>query len=228
MRRALHRLQETLAQVEKNTLALQTNASSVGEEVDEIYRRLNKALKDRTEILRNEVERYLNTELKGLIHLKENLEQEIANIQSNCELADAHINENVPWDDNELLDTKELFLRTLEFIRNFEYEAGDYTRRMRFVMTHDPNQLVLHVAGYGELNIKPDVLGVVGTPGVGGGGTRGDTTSGGLMRSKSDHRLASQYSSSSSARQHHQPQDEDRSGRNHRYTSSSSTVPDYE
>lgn len=117
VRRALHRLQEALSQVEKNTLALQTNSASVGEEVDEIYRRLNKALKDRTEFLRNEVDRYLHTEIRGLIHLKENLEQEIANIQSNCDLAEVHINENVPWDDNELLDTKELFLRTLEFIR---------------------------------------------------------------------------------------------------------------
>lgn len=85
--------------------------------MDEFYRRVYKALKDRTEVHRNEIERYLTSELKGLIHLKENLEQEIANIQSNCDLADAHINENVNWDDNELLDTKELFLRTLEFIR---------------------------------------------------------------------------------------------------------------
>ncbi|XP_014229405.1 serine-rich adhesin for platelets isoform X2 [Trichogramma pretiosum] len=221
VRRALHRLQETLAQVEKNTVALQTNAASVSEEVDEIYRRLNKALKDRTEVLRCEIDRYLGQELKSLIHLKENLEQEIANIQSNCDLADQHINENVPWDDNELLDTKELFLRTLEFIRNFEYEAGDYTRRMRFVMTHEPNQLVLHVAGYGELNIKPEgntsaLLGGVGGGGVGGSSSLtvpGSGGSPGLMRSKSDHRLASQYRSQ---------QDDDRSHGRNRY------VPDYE
>lgn len=106
-----------MALVEKNTLGLQTNCASVAEEVDEIYRRLSKALKDRTEHLRNEVDRYLSTELRGLIQLKENLELEIANIQSNCDLAEAHINENVPWDDSELLDTKELFLRTVEFIR---------------------------------------------------------------------------------------------------------------
>lgn len=110
-------MQDALALVEKNTLGLQTNCSSVAEEVDEIYRRLSKALKDRTEHLRNEVDRYLSTELRGLIQLKENLELEIANIQSNCDLAEAHINENVPWDDSELLDTKELFLRTVEFIR---------------------------------------------------------------------------------------------------------------
>ncbi|XP_026668078.1 mucin-22 isoform X3 [Ceratina calcarata] len=208
IRRGLHRLQDALALVEKNTLGLQTNCASVAEEVDEIYRRLSKALKDRTEHLRNEVDRYLGTELRGLIQLKENLELEIANIQSNCDLAEAHINENVPWDDSELLDTKELFLRTVEFIRNFEYEAGDYSRRVRFVMAHDPNQLVLHVAGYGELNIKPE---------TGSGGLLGSSSSlappggsPGLMRSKSDHRLASQYR-----------QDEDRLTRN-RY------VPEYE
>lgn len=117
IRRGLHRLQDALTLVEKNTLGLQTNCASVTEEVDEIYRRLSKALKDRTEHLRNEVDRYLSTELRGLIQLKENLELEIANIQSNCDLAEAHINENVPWDDSELLDTKELFLRTVEFIR---------------------------------------------------------------------------------------------------------------
>ncbi|XP_039300667.1 RING finger protein nhl-1-like, partial [Nilaparvata lugens] len=52
VRRALHRLQDMLGVVEKNMLALQTNCSSVSEEVDEIYRRLTKALKDRTEYLR--------------------------------------------------------------------------------------------------------------------------------------------------------------------------------
>lgn len=76
-------------------------------------------------------------------------------------------------------------------------------------MAHDPNQLVLHVAGYGELNIKPEA------------GSAGHLTSStnlapptgapGIMRSKSDHRLASQY----------RQQEEDRIARN-RY------VTDYE
>ncbi|CAD6208110.1 GSCOCG00010373001-RA-CDS [Cotesia congregata] len=208
IRRGLHRLQDALALVEKNTLSLQTNCASVAEEVDEIYRRLSKALKDRTEHLRNEIDRYSGTELRLLIQLKENLELEIANIQSNCDLAEAHINENVPWDDAELLDTKELFLRTVEFIRNYEYELGDYGRRVRFVMAHEPNQLVLHVAGYGELNIKPETgsTGHLGTT----GGLAPPGGSPGLMRSKSDHRLASQYR-----------QEEERLSRN-RY------VPDYD
>ncbi|KYB25248.1 RING finger protein nhl-1-like Protein [Tribolium castaneum] len=186
IRRGIHRLQDTLSLVEKNTQSIQSNCSSVSEEVEEIYRRLSKALKDRTEYLRGEIDRYLGTELRSLTNLKENLEQEISNILSNCDLADKHMNENVDiWDDCELMDAKEIFLKTVEFIRNFEYENTDYSRKIRLVLAHDPNQLVLHVAGYGDLNIANQHFsqgsGMLQPPGPG------------LMRSKSDHRLASQF-----------------------------------
>ncbi|XP_060529556.1 RING finger protein nhl-1 isoform X2 [Cylas formicarius] len=183
IRRGIHRLQDTLSLVEKNAQNIQTNCLSVGEEVEEIYRRLNKALKDRTEYLRGEIDRYLGTELRTLTSLKSNLELEISNILSNCDLADKHMNENVDlWDDCELMDAKEIFLKTVEFIRNFEYENTDYSRKIRLVLAHDPNQLVLHVAGYGDLNIASNPFGqtsgLLQPPGPG------------LMRSKSDHRLA--------------------------------------
>lgn len=188
IRRSIHRLQDSLALVEKNTQNIQTNCSSVSEEVEEIYRRLSKALKDRTDYLRGEVDRYLGTELRSLTSLKENLEQEISNILSNCDLADKHINENVDWDDCELMDTKEIFLKTVEFIRNFEYENSDYSRKVRLILAHDPNQLVLHVAGFGDLNISnpSHQFGM-------GGGLLQPPGGPGLMRSKSDHRLASQF-----------------------------------
>jgi tripartite motif-containing protein 71 len=199
VRRALHRLQDALALVEKNSLNLQQNCTSVSEEIDEIYRRLSKAVKDRTEFLRGEIDRYLSTEVRNLSTLKGNLELEISNIQSNCDLADKHMTEAVEWDDCELMDAKEIFLKTVEFIRNFEYENSDYNRRVRFSMAMDPNQLVLHVAGYGELTIN-----MTHQPFVGVGGSSGIVTSSstgllqppggpGLMRSKSDHRLASQF-----------------------------------
>lgn len=200
MRRALHRLQDALTLVEKNSLSLQQNCTSVSEEIDEIYRRLSKALKDRTEFLRGEIERYLSTELRNLSTLKENLELEISNIQSNCDLADKHMTEAVEWDDCELMDAKEIFLKTVEFIRNFEYENADYNRRVRFSMSADPNQLVLHVAGYGELTINMPHQPFVGVGGSGGGLVTSSSTGllqppggPGLMRSKSDHRLASQF-----------------------------------
>ncbi|XP_060852940.1 RING finger protein nhl-1 isoform X3 [Rhopalosiphum padi] len=188
VRRALHRLSDMLAGVEKNMLTLQQNCTSVTEEVDEIYRRLAKALKDRTDHLRGEIDRYLTTELKNLCNLKENLDIEISNIQSNCDLADKHMqSDDVEWEDSELMDAKEIFLKTVDFIRNFETEIGDYSRRAKFLMAHDPNQLVMHVASYGELTIHaPHQAFTASSNSL-------QAPSPGLMRSKSDHRLASQY-----------------------------------
>ncbi|KAJ8731619.1 hypothetical protein PYW07_004783 [Mythimna separata] len=182
IRRGLNRLQDILGLVERNTTNLQTNCGAVAGEVDEIHKRLAKALKDRTDFLRNEVDRYLATELRNLTNLKDNLELELSNIQSNCDLADKYMNDDVEWEDTELVDTKEIFLKTVEFLRNFDYEAGDYNRRVRFIMTHDPNQLVMHVASYGELNItQPNAY------------STGNPQTQGLTRSKSDHRLATQF-----------------------------------
>ncbi|KAF4518139.1 hypothetical protein B566_EDAN008841 [Ephemera danica] len=195
VRRGLPRLQDALSMVEKNAQALALNCGTVEGEVDEIHRRLSKALKDRTDFLRSEIDRYLSTEARNLTTLKAHLEQEIANIQANCELADKHMTDTIDWDDCELMDAKDIFLKTVEFIRNFEYEACDYARRARFVMSADPNQLVLSVAGYGELAINmPQPFGGIGAP-SGNAGTGGlQPPSGpGLMRSKSDHRLASQF-----------------------------------
>lgn len=175
----------------------------MSEEVDEVYRRMNKALKDRAEHLRSEIDRYLGTELRNLNALKENLDLEVGNIQSNCDVADKYMNDNVDWDDCELMDTKEIFLKTVEFIRNFEYENADYNRRVRFFMEKNPNELVTIVATFGELNVQPHSApsGGMGS-GVGGGGGGGQSGANnllqapagpGLMRSKSDHRLASQF-----------------------------------
>lgn len=166
---------------------LQTNCNSVSDEIDEMNKRLAKALRDRTDNLKGEVDRYLTTEMKNLRTLKENLELEISNIQSNCDLADKHMIETVEWDDCELVDTKEIFLKTVEFMRNFEYETSDYNRRVRFTMALDPNQLVMNVANYGDLNIihPPSATGNTGLLQTPGGP--------GLLRSKSDHRLAAQF-----------------------------------
>ncbi|XP_023033216.1 RING finger protein nhl-1 isoform X7 [Drosophila willistoni] len=191
IRRSLHRLQDSLAIIEKNTMSLQTNAISVTEEIDEIYRRITKAIKDRSDQLKGEIDRYLAVELRNLTTLKENLDLEITNISSNCDIVDKYMNETVEWDDCELMDTKEIFLKTVEFLRHFEYENNDYSRRVRFLVSIDPNQLVMNLATFGDLNIAPH-----STPG-------GSVSSShlapptalqpGLMRSKSDHRLATQF-----------------------------------
>lgn len=202
IRRGINRLQDALTIVEKNALSLQTNCCSVVEEVDEVYQRTSKALKDRAEHLRSEIDRYLSTEVRNLNALKSNLDVEVGNIQSNCDMADKYMNDNVDWDDCELMDTKEIFLKTVEFIRSFEYENADYSRRVRFFMEKTPNELVTIAATFGELHVQPHTAGsnsYGGSAGMGGSGGGSGSNSlhapagPGLMRSKSDHRLASQF-----------------------------------
>uniref|UniRef100_A0A1B0AGZ6 B box-type domain-containing protein n=1 Tax=Glossina pallidipes TaxID=7398 RepID=A0A1B0AGZ6_GLOPL len=190
IRRSLHRLQDALALIEKNMVSLQTNCTSTTEEIDEIYRRVTKAIKDRSDQLKGEIDRYLAGELRNLNTLKENLDAEINNINSNCDIVDKYMNDAVDWDDCELMDTKEIFLKTVEFLRHFEYENSDYTRRVRFVVSMDPNQLVMNLSSFGDLNIM--------SHSTGGSASSAhlappSTLQPGLMRSKSDHRLASQY-----------------------------------
>lgn len=186
IRRGVHRLSDILAVVEKNTSNLQNNCQSVTEEIDEIYRRLTKAVKDRTDHMRTEMDKYITSEMKNLSTLKENLELEIGNITSNCDLADKYMNESVEWEDCELMDTKEIFLKTVEFIRNFETETSDYSRRVRFSMACDANQLVNNLCTYGDLHF-------IHPPSSSQSSALLQPAVSGIMRSKSDHRLATQY-----------------------------------
>lgn len=152
---------------------------------------MSKALKDRTEHLRSQVDQYLLTELRNLNALKENLDLEVGNIQSNCDMADKYMNENVDWDDCELMDTKEIFLKTIEFMRSFESENADFSRRVRFFMEKNPNELVTIAATFGDLHVQPHTGASSAAP---SSGNSLQAPSGpGLMRSKSDHRLASQF-----------------------------------
>ena len=50
---------------------------------------------------------YYNTEHRNLTLIKEGIDQEISNLESNAQLADAHINETTDWDDCELMDAKD-------------------------------------------------------------------------------------------------------------------------
>jgi tripartite motif-containing protein 71 len=143
-------------------------------------------VKERTDYMRIEMDKYVTGEMKNLSTLKENLEVEVSNITSNCDLADKYMNEAVEWDDTELMDTKEIFLKTVEFIRNFEAETSDYSRRIRLSLACDPNQLVNNLSTYGDLHF-------IHPPTTNQSVSSLQPTMSGIMRSKSDHRLATQF-----------------------------------
>ena len=159
------------------------------------YRRFTKAIHDKGNALRNELESYVSSELATLNTYKTNLETEINNIQSNCDLVDKHmINEGstISWDDQELMDTKDIFLKTIEFIRNFEYEPGD--RRIRFSSTQDPNTIIVGLSNFGDLVLPHSfIVTTARQPPFAPQQQQLQAPSSGIMRSKSDHRLVQQY-----------------------------------
>ena len=78
-------------------------------------------------------------------NLKEGLETEISNLQANLDLAEKHMDDDTPWNDAELMDTKDIFLKTMEFIRSFDYDSGgEYARKTRFIPPDDLNKVSIY------------------------------------------------------------------------------------
>ncbi|XP_043238541.1 RING finger protein nhl-1-like isoform X2 [Amphibalanus amphitrite] len=199
VRRGIHKLYDILSGLEKSAGTVQQNCTAVREEVDSLGQRLIKAIRDRTEVLKAEVDVHMATEVSNLNTLKSNLQQEIANIESNSELAERHMGDTTEWDDAELMDAKDIFLKTVEFIRNFEQEApsaSDYRKPVRFNASQDPNSLSRTLEQFGELNITrkelQDAAGINGSNGFPALMPSSSSAGPGLMRSKSDHRLVAQ------------------------------------
>ncbi len=98
-------------------------------EIEEIHRRISNSIRERTDYLKASVEQYLISESKSLKELKTNLDLELTNIQSNSDLMEKHMTDSeTAWDDNELMDCKEIFIKMMDFIRNYDPGSEEYTR----------------------------------------------------------------------------------------------------
>ena len=106
--------------------------------------------------------------------------------QSNADLMENHMSDGTKWDDSELMDCKDIFIKMMDFIRNYDPGTEEYTRRIRFT-THDAiNDLAKRMLEVGDLKFydpKPKDDRDDDMP------MRGS----GLSRSKSDHRLVAEF-----------------------------------
>merc|ERR1712121_269157 len=180
----MHRVEDALGQVERNQTQLKTNADTVVTEIDEIQRRLSNALKERTDYLKTSVDKYVMAELKSMKELKDNLELEITNIQSNSDLMEKNLDDGTKWDDVELLDCKDIFIKMMDWIRNYDTSNEEYTRKIRFTCHDGVNDLAKRILEIGDLKMqenKPK------------DSDEFEPRSSGLSRSKSDHRLVSEF-----------------------------------
>ena len=185
VKRGLHRIEEALTEVERNQGQLKANADQVVGEIDEINRRLTLALKERTDYLKSSVEKYVINEMKSLKDLKDNLDLEITNITSNADLMEKNLDDGTKWDDVELMDCKDIFIKMMDWIRNYDTSNEEYTRRIRFQCHDTVNDLAKKILEIGDLRMQENK------------GKESDEfesrSSMGLSRSKSDHRLVSEF-----------------------------------
>ncbi|RWS23042.1 RING finger protein nhl-1-like protein, partial [Leptotrombidium deliense] len=197
VRRALTRLQDTLLQTDRNSERLVKNQTQIRDEIEETVRRFIKDIKDKETKLIQELENYSSNELSGLTKIKEGLEVEIDNITSNCDLVEKHVvDQSDNWTDVELVEYKEIFTKTLEFLRNFDCDTADFSKKIKFTSNTDVDVLRRSIANFGELKfLQPDTeinqfstsmshqnLNTLSVP-----------PQNALMRSQSDHRLAAQF-----------------------------------
>merc|ERR1711910_132787 len=184
IKRGLHRIEDALGQVERNQTQLKSNADQVVTEIDEIHRRLTLALKERTDYLKSSVDKYVLTEMKSLKELKDNLDLEVTNIQSNSDLMEKNLDDGTKWDDVELMDCKDIFIKMMDWIRNYDTSNEEYTRKIRFTSHDGVNDLAKRILEIGDLKMqenKPK------------DSDDFESRSSGLSRSKSDHRLGSEF-----------------------------------
>merc|ERR1719273_2197466 len=85
----------------------------------------------------------------------------------------------------ELLDCKEIFIKMMDWIRNYDTSNEEYTRRIRFTCHDGVNDLARRVLELGDLKMQEN------NPGKSSDDY--EPRSSGLSRSKSDHRLVSEF-----------------------------------
>merc|ERR1712121_379362 len=180
----MHRVEDALGQVERNQTQLKTNADTVVTEIDEIHRRLTMALKERTDYLKSSVDKYVITEMKSLKELKDNLDLEVTNIASNSDLMEKNLDDGTKWEEVEVMDCKDSFIKMMDWIRNYDTSNEEYPRKIRFTCHDGVNDLAKRILEIGDLKMqdnKPK------------DSDEFESRSSGLSRSKSDHRLVSEF-----------------------------------
>lgn len=200
VREGLHQLSNTLHSTEENADKLQKNYIQVKDEIEEVVRRYTRDLMDTEAKLKHHLDLYLQSELKSMRRLEHDLQVELTNVNSNCDLVDKYVNNGTDWTDAELTDYKEIFQKTLEFLRAFDSDPTDCIRKVKFHARSDPDVIHKTIVDFAEVKLNDELLN--GQDNVNGNCLNNGPTvvltppqSNALSRSQSDHKLAGQRKS---------------------------------
>ncbi|XP_035222381.1 RING finger protein nhl-1-like isoform X2 [Stegodyphus dumicola] len=203
VREGLQQLSSALHTTEENAEKLQKNYIQVKDEIEEVVRRYNRDLLDTEAKLKHHLDIYLKSELKNMRRLEHDLQIELNNVNSNCDLVDKYVNNGVDWTDAELTDYKEIFQKTLEFLRAFDSDPTDCIRKVKFHPRSDPDVIHKTLIDFAEVKLNDECFNtgsngdISNTVSSSSSNLNGPTVTltppqnNALSRSQSDHRLAS-------------------------------------
>lgn len=158
VREGLKDLCSALHNTEENADKLQKNYMQVKDEIEEVVRRYTRDLLDTEAKLKHHLDVYLKSELRSMRQLEHDLQIELNNVNSNCDLVDKYVNNGVDWTDSELTDYKEIFQRTLDFIRAFDSDPTDCIRKVRFHPRSDPDVIHKTLIDFAEVKLNDEII----------------------------------------------------------------------
>ncbi|OQV13536.1 RING finger protein nhl-1 [Hypsibius exemplaris] len=158
VKRGVSRLEESVGWIERNGAQLKTNCAAIKEEIQDSVRRYVKAIKDREELLLNQVNNFLQTESRSMEHMQDNLEEESKSLNTSVEEATKLLgNAETSIEDvmDELATFKEQFQKSLEFLKNFTPDSSEFTKSLKFLRGPSESDL-LHqcIVAFGELHVN--------------------------------------------------------------------------
>lgn len=181
IRRALSRFNEELGQLKKCDDKLRFGCEQARSSIVDLAASLVCLIKEKEKQLLKELEDFEQSEESNLKKLREGLDEEYNNQVANCELIEKNVlnyspsrqanqsnlnlsvledddssNELIQWSDLELVEFRELFLKMLEFLRNFETLDGmEYARSaLKLDVIKDLDNVRKQAANYASLKIQ--------------------------------------------------------------------------
>lgn len=153
-KRCLTKLQEFKETLVKSQDRLIINHTTIRHEIEESCKRLIEDLQSKQKRLVEEVDLFKESEEKTIEKLKVAINDELSILESNIKLADDKISNKYPWNDQELSELKEVYVRAMEFVRLFDPDIGDFTRKIRFNLIPEFEQLKRRLCEVGELKFS--------------------------------------------------------------------------
>lgn len=151
-KRCLSKIEEFKETLERADERLKINHATVKHAIEESCRRLIDDLKAKQRSLIEDVDTFAEQERKTVDKLKIAIVDELQTLESNSKLADDKINGNkYQWTDQELSEMKEIYAKAMEFVRLFDPDIGDFTRKMRFTLIPEFESLRRKICEVGEV-----------------------------------------------------------------------------